>query len=369
MYSYSNSVHMDTISDESKARKAQFKADNVQWAQERAGIDPNVERARGKAQQDLRITQMQARLARDSMKQQQQQQRIFEQEQIRRSMEELEKVREARLKSEKTLRNLQRQLDEKLCADAEAKRKTKQTENKAPPLRPLTPSLHNPEPFVSSFGYKSTRDLERVESTSTKFNKLNSDPIYFESNSSPKNIVGDTSNISSPASSSPASSRASSNCSTGCSDADQLSAKFASDRPTLSERLESTADKMIGIHMVSHEASLKPLVPFFKQKLADPLGRYKLEDLASELNGFVSEIYNDWIENIRSSIPDATPIGVRNNPELCAHLGAWHKDHCLPKCDTCNFWMPLFVLNCPGCGLKACVSCKFTGDAFIINRH
>ena len=387
MYSYGNSVHMDPNSADSKARKAQFKADNAQWEREWAGIDPNMEKARAEVREETCKRSMQDRVAREAREQQK-----------RKAEDEGHKLREDLRKAEEDLRRvmlrvteeLQRQSKKTMNEAVNCMKKAK--ENIPSPLPTVTSGVkfeaylgkhckivheypkqdiksRKPSDTFNNFASERAREPESKKPKSTKFNNDKADPIYSSGTFSPESLVTDTSNSSSARS---ASSRASSNPCASSTSANPSWAKVApTDQASTNDHLafQYAADRLIGAHMVGHESTLKPLIPFFKQKLADPSGRYTIDDLASELNGVMLETYNGWLESVRLSMPNATPITVRNKPEACSHLGAWEKKYSHPMCDTCNFWMPLFVLTCPGCGLKACIRCKFTGDAFVLDRH
>ncbi|RHZ66369.1 DnaJ domain protein [Aspergillus thermomutatus] len=104
---------------------------------------------------------------------------------------------------------------------------------------------------------------------------------------------------------------------------------------------------------------LSPFVPYFQKKLDDPSGRYTEEDLRVELQGIVMETFCGWLENIRLTVPDAEIPRTGNDPQQCRHLGSWVKHFERPECEVCHRWMPIYTLMCPGCGIQACVDCKF----------
>ncbi|GFF59554.1 hypothetical protein IFM61392_04109 [Aspergillus lentulus] len=104
---------------------------------------------------------------------------------------------------------------------------------------------------------------------------------------------------------------------------------------------------------------LSPFVPYFQKKLDDPSGRYTEEDLGVELQGIVMETFCGWLENIRLTVPDAEIPRTGNDPQQCLHLGSWVKQFERPACEICHRWMPIYTLMCPGCGIQACVGCKF----------
>jgi hypothetical protein len=128
----------------------------------------------------------------------------------------------------------------------------------------------------------------------------------------------------------------------------------------------SNKDSYINSYLGNCEA-LKNLVPFFQQKVRDHPKQYTADDLYGELNGVVLEIYNGWLEGMRMSFRGAKPSHTLNNPAACAHLGSWQKELNRAECDRCHLCKPLYVLTCPGCGLKACVRCKFT-DAYFADK-
>ncbi|KAF7178767.1 hypothetical protein CNMCM7691_007586 [Aspergillus felis] len=104
---------------------------------------------------------------------------------------------------------------------------------------------------------------------------------------------------------------------------------------------------------------LSPFVPYFQKKLDDPSGRYAEEDLGIELQGIVMETFCGWLENIRLTVPDAEIPRTGNDPQQCLHLGSWVKQFERPECEVCHRWMPIYTLMCPGCGIQACVGCKY----------
>jgi hypothetical protein len=107
---------------------------------------------------------------------------------------------------------------------------------------------------------------------------------------------------------------------------------------------------------------LSPFVPYFQKKLDDPSGRYTEEDLGVELQGIVMETFCGWLENIRLAVPDAEIPRTGNDPQQCLHLGSWVKQFDRRACEICHRWMPIYTLMCPGCGIQACVGCKFEYD-------
>ncbi|KAJ5207392.1 Heat shock protein DnaJ [Penicillium cf. griseofulvum] len=342
-YSYGTSVHMDPNSAESKARRAQFQAENTQWENEWAGIDPEVQKARAK----LRKENIRARMERD-----------------------LEDIAEEVFDD----LNFGHGYTFKDFVD----------------LPGENIKTCNPADTFDSFAYEYTK-------------QFGSSPVCSDCTSSPRSTASTTSNDSSV------------NFSTSCnstnyahspseywnfkstaedsnenfpshthsanehwnfkSTAEYLNGNFpdythsanehwnfksATEDSKSTNDSNSDADKLINSYMVGHD-SLRPLVSFLKQKLADPHGRYTVDDLAGELNGLVLETYCGWLEDVRLSVPNASPMTVRTDPCDCSHLGFWYKEFCRPVCNVCNMWMPTYILTCPGCGMMACVRCKFSG--------
>ncbi|KAE8134573.1 hypothetical protein BDV38DRAFT_285690 [Aspergillus pseudotamarii] len=110
----------------------------------------------------------------------------------------------------------------------------------------------------------------------------------------------------------------------------------------------------------SSRSLFDPLIPHFREKLNHPSGRYTEEDVHTELRGLVMESFCGWLETLRLEFPGAEPAAtVRVNPEHCRHLGYWNKEFGSSECEMCHRWMPIYILCCPGCGIRACVGCKF----------
>jgi hypothetical protein len=131
--------------------------------------------------------------------------------------------------------------------------------------------------------------------------------------------------------------------------------KISSDDP-------SDRESYINSHLGDCEA-LQHLIPFFQQKVREHPDSYTTNDLYGELNGLILETYSNWVEGLRSSFADAQSSDFVNDQAACAHLGSWQKKFNRADCDQCHLCKPLYVLTCPGCGLKACIRCKFT-DAY-----
>lgn len=109
---------------------------------------------------------------------------------------------------------------------------------------------------------------------------------------------------------------------------------------------------------------LSPFIPNLNAKLNDPSGNYTKEDLHVELYGIVMETYCGWLESLRLTFPDAKPTSPSENEQGqgCLHLGYWEKTFGCPECEICHRWKPVYTLTCRGCGIKACVGCKFQGE-------
>lgn len=105
---------------------------------------------------------------------------------------------------------------------------------------------------------------------------------------------------------------------------------------------------------------LAPFIPYFEAKLNHPSGQYTIEDLELELNGIILESFSGWLESVRLTLPDAQPMTSGNDPDKCPHLGLWVKAFGYSECETCQRWMPICMLRCPGCGVRACLGCKFS---------
>lgn len=111
---------------------------------------------------------------------------------------------------------------------------------------------------------------------------------------------------------------------------------------------------------------LAPFIPHFMTKLNDPSGKYTENDLQIELCGIVMEAYCGWLEGQCATFSAAKPqpqpsLFTSDATRSCLHLGYWKKEFERPECEMCHRWKPIFTLSCPGCGIKACVGCKFQG--------
>ncbi|KAJ5943008.1 hypothetical protein N7516_003176 [Penicillium verrucosum] len=305
-YSYGTSVHMDPESAESRAKRAQFKAENVQWEKEWAGIDPEVQKARA----EFRKESMRARTKRD-----------------------LEEMANDRNENAKYAHLFDHLVGEVFLGELDD-------------FVHILPKEHiktcNPADTFDEFSYEYAK----------RFRSDSEGPVHSDCASSPRSTASDASSFDFSASSN------STDYTHPANNHSNTKSATVEDDESTSVDSKSDADKLIDSYMVGHD-SLLPLVSFLKQKLADPNGRYTLNDLGGELNGLMLETYCGWLEDVRLSVPNASPITARNDSKLCSHLGLWYKNFCRPVCDVCNLWMPSFTLICPGCGLKACVRCKF----------
>ncbi|RAK71620.1 DnaJ domain protein [Aspergillus fijiensis CBS 313.89] len=109
-------------------------------------------------------------------------------------------------------------------------------------------------------------------------------------------------------------------------------------------------------------AYLTPLLPYFESKLNRSDGRYTPDDMVVECRGIILETFCGWMEGVRRTFRDAATRGCNDEGE-CLHLGYWDKAYGQAECKVCGQWEPIFTLTCPGCGLEACVACKFTAPA------
>lgn len=304
---------MDPESAESRAKRAQFEADNIQWENEWAGIDPEVQKARA----ELRKESMRARMKRD--------------------LEDLANDQDEDTK----YADIVDEVVEGVLDEFDFARGHK-----------LNDFVHVlPEEDIKTCKPADTFDELSYE-YAKKFRSDSEGPVHSDCASSPQSTASDGSSFDFSASSN------STDYTHSANNHSNYKLATVEDDESTSDNSNSDADKLINSYMVGHD-SLLPLVSFLKQKLADPNGRYTLNDLGGELNGLMLETYCGWLEEVRLSVPNASPITVRNDPKLCSHLGLWYKDFCRPVCNVCNLWMPSFTLTCPGCGLKACVRCKF----------
>lgn len=109
---------------------------------------------------------------------------------------------------------------------------------------------------------------------------------------------------------------------------------------------------------------LQPFVQFFAMKLERHGTRYKADDMYTEMQGLMLEIYVDWLEHARLSLTPGTDSSTPMNDRYgrCCYRGPWNRTFGVPECQTCHLWMPTFVLTCPHCGHEACIRCKSSGN-------
>ncbi|KAJ5486605.1 hypothetical protein N7530_000905 [Penicillium desertorum] len=316
-YSYGTSVHMDPESAESKAKRAEFEAENVQWENEWLGIDPEVQKARA----ELRKENMRARMKRD--------------------LADMAEGQDEDTKHADFDHIVEGVLDELNFGHDEDFVHVLPEENI---------KTCNPADTFDTFAYE----------YANKCRSGDDDPIHSDRASNPQSATSSDSSFDFSTSSNSTSYTHSANGHSNFKPTVEDFESTTDNSESTTDDSNSAADKLINSYMVGHD-SLLPLVSFLKQKLADPHGRYTIDDLGGELNGIMLEAYCGWLEDVRLSVPNASPVTVRNDPKFCSHLGLWYKEFGRPVCNVCNLWMPTFILTCPGCGLNACVRCKFTG--------
>ncbi|PLB45114.1 DnaJ-domain-containing protein [Aspergillus steynii IBT 23096] len=131
---------------------------------------------------------------------------------------------------------------------------------------------------------------------------------------------------------------------------------------SLGQEPTAAEDNYIRVESDLH-SHLRPFLPLFESKLNHPSGLYTRADMHSELRGIVMETFCGWLENLRLGFSEAESEGnSRSQPDksdTCEHLGYWTKEYGRDECEVCHRWKPIYTLTCPGCGLKACVVCKF----------
>ncbi|KXG54552.1 Heat shock protein DnaJ [Penicillium griseofulvum] len=429
-YSYGTSVHMDPNSAENKAKRAQFQAENIQWENEWAGIDPEEQKARAQSRKDS----MRARVQRDLEEM---------------SEEDFDDLASGQGPNFKEFMDALPEENTKTCNPADtfdsfsyeyskqfgsspvrsgctsSSRSTTSSASNDPSVNISTSGnptnyAHSPGEYWNS---KSTADNsneyspnyfhpandhwssksiaeyldERVPGSTNAANEHSTFASTAEdSNDNSPNYthpandhwsfkpVSEYLNEHVPESTHPANdhwnfkpiakylighvpdyTHSSNEHSTSKFTAEDSESTTTDSTSTDSN---SDADKLINSFLARHE-SFGPLVSFYKQKLADPQGRYTVDDLAGELNGLVLETYCGWLEDIRLSFPNASRMTARTDPSNCSHRGFWDKEFCRPMCNVCNMWMPTYILTCPGCGVMACVACvrcKFTGSTSFV---
>jgi len=138
---------------------------------------------------------------------------------------------------------------------------------------------------------------------------------------------------------------------------------FGEESQTSDEEVEHEDNRVNSHNRFANTSNLLvPFIPHFMSKLNDPSGKYTEQDLQIELRGIVMEAYCGWLEEQCATFSAVKP---QSQPSLftsdCLHLGYWKKEFERPECEACHRWKPIFTLTCPGCGIKACVGCKFHG--------
>jgi hypothetical protein len=390
MRSYGVSVHMDPDSAESKAKRAQYKAENEQWEREWAGVDEEVDKAR----EELRKENMRTRRKENIRTR------------ITRDIIDMMAGGTDPEFEDLVGRVVSKGMDELDAGDARGCGDNKFEE---------APSTCNPADTFDAFSYeyakasatgsKPRSDDAKASATGSKprsddakasatGSKPRSDDGYghFTARASPppaSSSTNSTSNFSAGRHSStgylpperfrfyaghyPGSSSTSSTSSSSSAHSHIPCPTFSSPYENCPETLRLfcknissvTKDVKAAVQnpMVSLNVdpkSIRPLLPYFNHKLADPQGRYTMRDYQSELHGIMLEMYCGWLEELRLSIPGALPVpAVRVERSVCRHLGLWQKEFCRPKCQACEAWRPLFTLTCPGCKYEACVRCKY----------
>ncbi|PYI03618.1 DnaJ-domain-containing protein [Aspergillus sclerotiicarbonarius CBS 121057] len=136
---------------------------------------------------------------------------------------------------------------------------------------------------------------------------------------------------------------------------------FSEDFTSISFPDEAPKKSTPGVNLALAPDYLAPFIPHFKNKLAHPSGRYTAQDFLTEVTGMILEIYCGWLESVRLTMPEAKPLQRGQDPQHCLHLGCWEKHFNKASCEECQLWKPIYTLTCPGCGIEACVGCKFSG--------
>ncbi|KAJ5129923.1 Heat shock protein DnaJ N-terminal [Penicillium bovifimosum] len=371
---YGASCHMDPNSAESKAKRAQYKAENEQWAREWAGFDEEVEKAR----EELRKEKMRARHNEDVRT---------------RMMRDIHIINKMVDRPDPLFEDLVSRVVSNGIDEIEANN-AKNARRGGDHRREEASSTFNPSDMSDDFAYvpgsswypgnnrmhySTARGAPSPPRSST-----NSTSYYSAGEYSPasnvsserhdfptgRNWGGHSSSGSSPTSSTSSRSSAHSDVPpTTFSATNPLGNSpeaFRAACENISSIVKDVRAAVLypNISLNVDRESIRPLVPYFNQKLADPLGRYTMKDYESELNGIMLEMYSGWLNDIRLSIPGARPIpAVRLDRRVCPHTGIWKKEFCRPMCEACEAWMPLFTLTCQTCHFKACLKCKYEVDA------
>lgn len=123
----------------------------------------------------------------------------------------------------------------------------------------------------------------------------------------------------------------------------------------------------VGDEQPSIQSSLRPFVRHLEKRLKSSGGCYTTEDLLTELNGLVMDAVCVWLDGQRLlfSKDGASTSNNVDPTEGCEHIGCWKKHFHHPECEVCHLWKPTYVLTCPGCGMKACVRCKYMNTASV----
>lgn len=305
MHSFGNSVHMDPNSAENMARRAQFKAEKDQWEREWQGIDPEMEKLRaGYYEEDMRSHRA---------------------DNLDDTTKEAGGLDDDLFYPPRSDFNVFGTFEKELDAGTDK-------------------GGSKPADFIDSSSYSHKR-FASCHSTTSSVDKFSTQSHAANTANNTQNSVKDTF--------------------AGFSNPIDTSSPLP---PINNDSVDdlSNKDSSINSYLGGCEA-LKNLVPFFQQKVRDHPGQYTADDLCGELNGVVLETYNGWLEGMRMSFRGAKPPHTLNNLAACAHLGSWQKELNRAECDRCHLCKPLYVLTCPGCGLEACVRCKFT-DAYFADK-
>lgn len=331
MRSFGFSVHMDPNSAESRAKRAQFQADNVQWQKEWAGVDPESQKARA----ELRKENMRDRLKRD-----------------------VEDSFKDTIRDPGFADIIDRVVNESL----EGLNFGFETPCEEEAMMPDHVETCNPADVFNQSAYDKARASRSNDKNEVDSGSKSGSCSTTSRQSTPSDLSDGGSSTS--GTSTTHDSHFSYHCSGSESTTDHFETTFEAFNAatevfnSVTEEADAAVDQMHDSYKLEQD-SMVPLLPYFNQKLADPSGRYTTDDYVAEMNGVILEIYCGWLEAARLSVPNALPVPAQNNTKQCSHLGLWHKEFCRPKCEVCDFWTPIFLLTCPSCGVKACVRCKF----------
>ncbi|KAJ6082753.1 hypothetical protein N7499_007627 [Penicillium canescens] len=361
MHSFGNSVHMDPNSAENMARRAQFKAEKDQWEREWQGIDPEMEKLRAEYYEedmrsrragDLDDTAKEAGGGLDD-------DLFYSPRSDFNVFGTFEKELDAG-----TDKGGSRPADFMDSPDMEKEfghiLDMNEKDGKHPYWSKSSSSSAGHDSARHSSGRKATYEARSsFDSTNCSSHKR------FASCHSTTSSVDKFSTQSHAANTVNATENSVKNTFTGFATSVDISSPLL---PIHNDSVDdpSNKDSYINSYLGNCEA-LKNLVPFFEQKVREHPEQYTADDLYGELNGVVLETYNGWLEGMRMSFRAAKTRNILRNPAACAHLGSWQKELNRAECDRCHLCKPLYVLTCPGCGLKACVRCKFT-DAYFADK-